>query len=115
MFDAGRFEFRFCGDRVYFEVPIGDLPKTLDTKKDWAFFSERMNDPKSFESMLKSAVRYFKEKDAPPLRAILEGGIALMIMPQEMFYVRLVWSKGLRLKNAATVRAGIWGVKYEPV
>lgn len=115
VFDAGRFEFRFCGDRVYFEAPIGDLPKTLDTEKDWDSFSERIHNPESFETMLEGAARYFKEKDAPPLRVVMEKGVAIMILPQEVFYVRLVWDKGLRLKNKTTVRAGIWGVRYQPV
>lgn len=114
-FDAGIFQFRFCGDRIYFDTPIGDMPMTMDTKKDWTFFSERMSDPKAIESMLASAVRYFKEKDAPPLRVVVEGGFAIMILPSEAFYVKLIWDKGLRLKKNATVRAGIWGIRYTPV
>jgi hypothetical protein len=118
---SGLLEFVFCGNRVYFERPIDEIPDTMDAKQDWLDLADRASGEKpSVDECYKRAIKYFANIQAPPLRTLLEGGksspgYAITILPQECFGVRLSWPNGLALSQPTRIRTSLWGVYYQPV
>jgi len=113
---TGLLEFIFCGNRVYFQRPIDEVPDTMDAKQDWHDLLDRQTGEKpKLAECFKKAAEYFAKMENPPLRTLLDGGYALTILPQECFSVRLSWPNGLTLSNPVKIRTSLWGIHYTPV
>lgn len=112
----GLFAFIFSGDRMYFQRPINEMSEGMDESKDWKDYCDRQDGKApSIEESLKKAAAYFADLEKPPARALVDGGLALTLLPGEAFRVQLKWPDGLRLIKPARVRATIWGVNLQCV